>query len=96
MNRWHPDIPAVATVACGTPFVIETVDWTGYQIKNDDNADDVKNIDLSGCHYLSGPVAIEEAEVGDALLVEILDVTPFPQMPWGYTGVREASHDHRS
>jgi formamidase len=26
---------------------------------------------------------------GDALMVEILDVAAFPEMPWGYTGVFE-------
>ena len=37
------------------------IDWTGGQIKNDDCADDVKNVDLSQVHYLSGPIAVEGA-----------------------------------
>jgi formamidase len=28
-------------------FRVETVDWTGGQIKNDDCADDVKHVDLT-------------------------------------------------
>jgi len=28
-------------------FRVETVDWTGGQIKNDDSADDVKHVDLT-------------------------------------------------
>src|SRR6266705_2453130 len=28
-NRWHPDIPMVATVKPGDDFIIETYDWTG-------------------------------------------------------------------
>jgi len=36
-----------------------------------------------------GPVAVEGAEPGDVLVVDILDVTPFPDMPWGYTGIFE-------
>lgn len=46
-QRWHPDIPPVATVEEGEVFRVECIDWTGGQIKNDDNSDDVKNVDLS-------------------------------------------------
>ena len=46
-NRWHPDIPPVATVEEGVPFRVECIDWTGGQIKNNDNSDDVKNVDLT-------------------------------------------------
>ena len=41
----------------------------------------------SWVHYLSGPVEIEGAHPGDVLVVEILDIQPFPQQPWGFTGV---------
>mmetsp|Transcript_9020 Transcript_9020/g.20320 ORF Transcript_9020/g.20320 Transcript_9020/m.20320 type:complete len:117 (-) Transcript_9020:23-373(-) len=70
-NRWHPDIPAVATVAEGEVFRVETVDWTGGQIKNDDSADDVKHVDLTQVHYLSGPIAVPTAEPGDLLKVTL-------------------------
>jgi len=66
---------------------IECLDWTGGQIKNNDSADDVKNVDLTQVHYLSGPFEIETAEPGDVLLVEIQDVQPFEDSPWGFTGV---------
>jgi formamidase len=49
----------------------------GGQIKNDDSADDMKNVDLTRVHYLSEPFEIEGAEAGDVLLVEIQDVQPF-------------------
>jgi formamidase len=45
-NRWHPDIPTFAKVKPGEPVHIECVDWTGGQIKNNDSADDVLNVDL--------------------------------------------------
>jgi len=45
-NRWHPDIPTFATVKPGEPVNIECVDWTGGQIKNNDSADDILNVDL--------------------------------------------------
>jgi Acetamidase/Formamidase family len=37
------------------------------------DSDDVKNIDLTSCHNLSGPIAVEGAEPGDCLVVDILD-----------------------
>ncbi|KAI0314332.1 Acetamidase Formamidase [Amylostereum chailletii] len=88
-NRWHPDIPPIATVKPGEVFKVECVDWTGAQIGNNDCADDIKDVDLTKIHNLSGPVAVEGAEPGDCLVVDILDVTPFEKMPWGYTGIFE-------
>ncbi|KAF5332885.1 hypothetical protein D9758_017203 [Tetrapyrgos nigripes] len=52
-------------------------------------SDDVRDVDLSKVHNLSGPVAVEGAEPGDCLVVDILDVVPFEKMPWGYTGIFE-------
>ena len=49
------------------------IDWTGAQIGNNDTADDIKNVDLTQIHYLSGPVAVSGAEPGDCLVVDILD-----------------------
>ncbi|QSZ31973.1 hypothetical protein DSL72_001542 [Monilinia vaccinii-corymbosi] len=82
-NRWHPDIPFADTIKNGETVKIECVDWTGGQIKNDDSADDVKNVDLTKIHYLSGPFEIETAEPGDVLIVEIMDVQPHQEHPWG-------------
>jgi len=67
-------------------FRIECVDWTGGQIKNDDCSDDVKNVDLSQVHYLSGPIQVENAKVGDLLKVEILNLGTLPGDEWGFTG----------
>jgi formamidase len=36
-------------------------------------SDDIKNVDLTKVHNLSGPIAIEGAEPGDCLVVDILD-----------------------
>ncbi|MCJ1362279.1 hypothetical protein MMC16_001382 [Acarospora aff. strigata] len=86
-NRWHPDVPTCGTVKNGEVVKIECVDWTGGQIGNNDSADDMKNVDLTRVHYLTGPVEVESAEPGDMLVVEIQDVQPFQDQPWGFTGV---------
>ncbi|KAJ5902779.1 formamidase [Penicillium taxi] len=86
-NRWHPEIPACGKIAQGEVVKIECLDWTGGQIQNNDSADDVHNVDLTEIHYLSGPFDIETAEPGDVLVVEIQDVQPFQDQPWGFTGI---------
>ncbi|OCL15413.1 Acetamidase/Formamidase [Glonium stellatum] len=91
-NRWHPDVPPCGTIKNNEVVKIECVDWTGGQIGNNDSADDVKNVDLTRVHYLTGPFEIETAEPGDVLLVEIQDVQPLQDQPWGFTGVFDKSN----
>ncbi|MEV6859953.1 formamidase [Streptosporangium subroseum] len=93
-NRWHPDIPTAAMVRPGDEFRLECRDWTDAQIGNNDSANDVRDVDLSQTHMLSGPIGVEGAEPGDLLVVDILDLGPVPQQTgdvsgqgWGYTGV---------
>jgi formamidase len=86
-NRWHPDIPMVAWVRPGSEFRVECVDWTGGQIKDDDSATDVKIVDLTKVHYLSGPIGVEGAEPGDLLICDILDVGVLKDSQWGFTGI---------
>ncbi|MFS8498090.1 MAG: acetamidase/formamidase family protein [Micromonosporaceae bacterium] len=94
-NRWHPDIPPVATVRPGQSFRVYCREWFDGEIHNDDSADDVRDAPLTIVHALSGPFAVEGAEPGDLLLVDILDIGPLPQedsgplagQGWGYTGI---------
>jgi formamidase len=94
-NRWHPDIPAQVSVRPGDTFRVECREWFDGAIHNDDSAEDVLNAPLPGVHVLSGPIAVEGAEPGDLLIVDILDVGPCQQedsgpysgQGWGYTGV---------
>jgi len=86
-NRWHPDIPAVISVKPGDVFRIECKDWTDGQIKNDDDATDIKDVKLSVVHVLSGPIHVEGVEPGDILVVDLLDVGTLPGDEWGFTGI---------
>jgi len=67
----------------GQDFKIECYDWTGGFIKNDESAADVRDIDLSIVHFLSGPVGVEGAEPGDALAVHIESMKPRGENPCG-------------
>ncbi|OXA51533.1 formamidase [Folsomia candida] len=91
-NRYHPEIPPVDTVKAGEVFKVECFDFSGGQIKNDDDAADIKNMDLSVAHILSGPIAVEGAEPGDAVEVELLDIQPFPERAWGVTAVLDPNN----
>lgn len=86
-NRWHPDIPMTAMVKPGSEFRVECIDWTGGQIANDNTANDIRDVDLTKVHYLSGPIGVEGAEPGDLLVVDILDVGAVPNSEWGFTGL---------
>ena len=86
-NRWHPDIPIVAWVKPGDQFRVECVDWTGGQISDNDSAHDIKVVDLTKVHYLSGPIGVKGAEPGDLLQVDILDVGVLHSSQWGFTGI---------
>ncbi|MEV4759271.1 formamidase [Micromonospora sp. NPDC049559] len=94
-NRWHPDVPPVATVRPGQSFRVHCREWFDGEIHNDDSAQDVRDAPLSIVHALSGPFAVQGAEPGDLLVVDILDVGPIPQedsgplagQGWGYTGI---------
>src|SRR6201986_1992042 len=48
--------------------------------------DDVRAIDLSIVHFLSGPIGVKGAEPGDLLVVDLLDVGPLKESLWGFNG----------
>ncbi|KAK9826566.1 hypothetical protein WJX74_003229 [Apatococcus lobatus] len=91
-NRWHPEIPPVGEVKEGDLFRVETIDWTAGQIKDSDTAEDMKAVDLTQVHYLSGPIRCCDergvpAKPGDILTVEILNLGPLAGDEWGFCGV---------
>ncbi|MBE5394498.1 acetamidase/formamidase family protein [Brevibacillus borstelensis] len=86
-NRWHPDIPAVAAVNPGAVFRIECKDWTDGQIQNNDDPSDIRDVNLKRVHVLSGPIWVNGAELGDLLVVDILDIGPLQGAEWGFAGI---------
>lgn len=90
-NRWHPRIPPVEEVIEGEVFRVEMMDWTGGIVADNDSASDIKSLDLTITHYLSGPLRVLDkegnpAKPGDLLAVEICNLGPLPGDEWGYTG----------
>jgi formamidase len=77
-NRWHPDIPAQVEVKPGDVFRVHCREWFDGAIHNDDSAEDILHAPLPGVHVLSGPIAVQGAQPGDLLIVDILDIGPIP------------------
>ncbi len=75
------------TLKPGDEFRVECYDWTGAQIKNDDPANDIRDVYLSKVHYLSGPFGVEGAEPGNLLVVDINDIGWLQDSQWGFTGI---------
>jgi formamidase len=73
---------------------LECREWFDGTVGNNDSAQDVRDVDISMVHPLSGPIAVEGAAPGDLLVVDVLDLGPVPQQTgpvagqgWGYTGI---------
>lgn len=75
--------PPRLTIQPGDTVVFETLEGGG-QITPDWTAADFSNVDPELVHALTGPVFIADAEPGDTLVVEILDLT---HKGWGWSAI---------
>jgi formamidase len=81
-NRYHPEIPSKAKANVGDMIIFHTRDALDSEFRLDSTADDLATVDLGLVHPMTGPVAINGAERGDAIEVEIVDIAPDE---YGYT-----------
>lgn len=75
-NRWHPRIPPRLTVAPGDEVDLDLRDGFDGQLTTASDAADVGRLELYRGHPMIGPIAVEGAEPGDAIEVEVLEVIP--------------------
>lgn len=73
-NKWSNLIEPVLSVVSGSVIQAETSEASDGQLHKDAKIDDLINLDFGPIHPLTGPVYVEEAEVGDILAVDILDI----------------------
>ena len=73
-NKFSSAIPPVLRVPTGSVIKVDTHEASDGQLHRDANIDDLKNIDFGPIHPLTGPVYVEEAEIGDILAVDLLDI----------------------
>lgn len=79
---WDNSIPPIATVASGEIVTVDSLDASCGQLSATSTLADLVNLDGDRVDQVCGPVAVEEAEIGDTLEVEILDVEV---ANWGWT-----------
>ncbi|MEV0822471.1 acetamidase/formamidase family protein [Nonomuraea rubra] len=75
-NRWHPGIPPAMEVGPGGEVILESAAYDDYQIHDDGGLDELRRVDLSRMHPLTGPVRVDGARPGDLLVAEVLGVEP--------------------
>lgn len=81
---WDPDQPAAVTVAPGDEVELTCQDASDGQLHAGSTAGDVAALDLDRANPLTGPVHVEGAAPGDALVVEVLEVAG---ADWGWTAL---------
>ena len=80
---WDVDHEPVLTVASGDTVVVQTRDVSDNQITPESTAADL-DIDWDRVYPLAGPIAVEGAQPGHTLAIEILDLHP---LGWGWTAI---------
>ncbi len=84
-NRWHPDIKPVIEISPGDEVRVECIGYDDFQLKDTDDVNDVKTIDLSRVHPITGPISVKGAEPGDFLVVDVLSIEPMSGV--GYSAI---------
>jgi acetamidase/formamidase len=79
---WDPAIPPVATVPSGSVVTFDCLDASGGQLTAASTLADLAALDFDRVDQVNGPVAVEGAEPGDTLEIELLDFQP---ADWGWT-----------
>jgi acetamidase/formamidase len=79
---WDPAIPAIETVGSGSIVDFDLLDASGGQLTVTSDVDDLGRLDFSRVDQVNGPIAVDGAEPGDTLQVDLLDFQP---ADWGWT-----------
>ena len=79
---WDRSIEPIATVASGDVVEIDALDASGGQITADSTVADLLALDFSRVDQVNGPIAVDGAEDGDTLEIELLGFEP---ADWGWT-----------
>ena len=84
VHRWNPAYPPRLTIASGDVVTVETRDASGGQVRPGMDAEAFSRIDTGLIHALTGPIAIDGAEPGDVLVVEVIDLQ---HHGWAWTSI---------
>ena len=78
---WDTRHEPVLTIKSGDTVAIETKEVTNDYLNIDSTTEDLIAMDFDQLYPLTGPIYVEDAEPGDTLAVEILDIKP---KDWGW------------
>ena len=79
---WDNALPPVAEVPPGGEVTVELENSSGGQITPGSDAEAIRTLDFGRVNPVTGPLRVPGAEPGDALVVDVLDVTVDD---WGWT-----------
>jgi acetamidase/formamidase len=83
-SRWNADLAPRLTIDSGDTVYFECQDASGAQVNPWMTVEQFQRIDRGMIHALTGPVAIEGAEPGDVLQIDVLEVK---HKGWGWSSV---------
>jgi acetamidase/formamidase len=79
---WDPAIPPVATVPSGSVVAFDCLDASNGQLTAGSTTASLDTLVFEQVDQVTGPVAIDGAEPGDSLQIDVLDLVP---ADWGWT-----------
>ena len=82
--RWNAALPPALTVRSGDVVHFRCRDSSNSQVTAQSAVADFLRIDRERVHALSGPVSVEEAQPGDVLQIDVLDVR---HQGWGWSSI---------
>lgn len=83
-SRWNRELEPRLNIESGDEVTLEMLDASGGQVQPGMSSEAFASIDTTRIHALTGPVAIESAEPGDVLKIEILSVE---HLGWAWTSI---------
>ena len=81
---WDPAIPPIETVGDGDEVEFDLLDASNGKLTATTAVSELLTLDLSGVDQVNGPIAVDGAEPGDTLQVDLLDFQP---ADWGWTAL---------
>jgi acetamidase/formamidase len=81
---WDNAATPVLEIDSGEAVHLECADASGGQLDQKSTASDVANLDFTRVNPVTGPVYVKQAQPGDVLQIEILELAP---KDWGWTAI---------
>lgn len=79
---WDNSIEPIARLLAGSEVTVEVANSSGGQLGRTSSADQLESLDFARVNPVTGPLWVEGAQPGDALVVEVLDIDV---EDWGWT-----------